>query len=347
MDRARFLTLVIAATLISACSDSGPDGQSRAAAEPDNKLLGPPLSVSEADLEAALDCPDEFTSDRATEPVLLIHGTFTNGPEQWEWNYRPLLESLGLDVCLITYPDRGFGDQQISAEYIVYAVREIKTRSQGRKVDMIGHSQGASMPRWALRWWPEVRNAVDDFVLIAPPSHGTEVAAGRGGPGSEMPAAFYQFDPASQFVAAVNSCDETPGAVDYTVIYTLFDELVQPAIPESTAALDAGAEEPNTVNIFMQDVCPGHFVDHVTIGTTDSVAKDIALDALMNDGPASLERLGDLSLSCAMHTFVDPSQAGPGFFESGADFFSNATPGDHNTDAEPPLRDYAKDPQCD
>src|SRR5689334_158844 len=110
------------------------------------------------------------------------------------------------------------GDQQISAEYVAYAVMRMHQLS-GRKVDMAGHSQGASMPRWAIKYWPSVRAALDDFVLIAGPNHGTTVA---GSPNDltdavgGMPPAFYQFSPGSNFVRHSNLGDETPGTIDYT-----------------------------------------------------------------------------------------------------------------------------------
>src|SRR3546814_8807424 len=55
---------------------------------------------------------------------------------------------------------------QVSAEYVVNALRRIRADS-GRKVAMIGHSQGVTVPRWALKWWPSARDAVDDFVMEA------------------------------------------------------------------------------------------------------------------------------------------------------------------------------------
>ena len=263
----------------------------------------PPYSVPVDELDAALDC-DEFTHPDK-EPVLLVHGTFTAGHEQWDWNYAILLRETGHDVCIVTYPDRGFGDQQISAEYVARAVQRIHAES-GRKVDMIGHSQGASMPRWAIKWWPSARDAVEDFVLLAGPNHGTTVAAtdnpltGSGGAVLGLPAAFYQFAPESQFVAAVNAGDETPGDIDYTNIYTLFDELVQPAQPVPTAALDYGQDNPKVTNLLLQDLCPLLVVDHLTIGLTDRATFELAIDAITHPGPADVERAGGAALCNAL-----------------------------------------------
>ncbi len=284
---------MLAAALIAGC---GSDGDTDIAAEPR-------LETEPALLDAALECTPFEHPDKP--PVLLVHGTVTHGQEQYNWTYKPLLIERGFDVCTVTYPDRGFGDQQIAAEYVVHALRRIRSES-GRKVAMIGHSQGASMPRWATKWWPSARDAVEDFVLLAGPNHGTTVAAtdnpltGSGGAVLGLPAAFYQFAPESQFVAAVNAGDETPGDIDYTNIYTLFDELVQPAQPVPTAALDYGQDNPKVTNLLLQDLCPLLVVDHLTIGLTDRATFELAIDAITHPGPADVERAGGAALCNAL-----------------------------------------------
>lgn len=284
---------MLAAALIAGC---GSDGDTDIAAEPR-------LETEPALLDAALECTPFEHPDKP--PVLLVHGTVTHGQEQYNWTYKPLLIERGFDVCTVTYPDRGFGDQQIAAEYVVHALRRIRSES-GRKVAMIGHSQGASMPRWAIKWWPSARDAVEDFVLLAGPNHGTTVAAtdnpltGSGGTVLGLPAAFYQFAPESQFVAAVNAGDETPGDIDYTNIYTLFDELVQPAQPVPTAALDYGQDNPKVTNLLLQDLCPLLVVDHLTIGLTDRATFELAIDAITHPGPADVERAGGAALCNAL-----------------------------------------------
>src|SRR3546814_360845 len=149
---------------------------------------------------------------------------------------------------------------QVSAEYVVNALRRIRADS-GRKVAMIGHSQGVTVPRWALKWWPSARDAVDDFVMEAGPNHGTtavgslpalvpQLTAGM----VDLPEVFYQFSPDSNFVAALNADDETPGDISYTSLYSgFYDELVEPAAPVPTAALDFQKDNPQVANILLQD----------------------------------------------------------------------------------------------
>ena len=252
----------------------------------------PPLSPSPDALASSLTCTPFTHPDKPA--VLLVHGTFTSGFEQYEWTYLPLLQNRGYDVCYVTYPDRGFGDSQISGEYVVHAIRETFRRS-GRRIAVVGHSQGVTVVRWALRWFPSTRVAVDDFIAQAGPNQGTantsvfSTIASLGLIG--IPESFHQFNPDSRFIEASNRGDQTPGDVSYTALYTLFDELVQPVQPVPTAALDFGLDNPRVSNILLQDVCPGRIVDHVTIGLNDALTFTLALDAFDHPGPASVERV--------------------------------------------------------
>ncbi|QHS11289.1 triacylglycerol lipase [Sinimarinibacterium sp. NLF-5-8] len=306
-----------------------------------------PLETDQETLDAALHCSDFEHPDKPA--VLLVHGTFTRGQEQYEWNYIPQLAERGHDVCVITYPDRGLGDQQISAEYVVNALRRMHART-GQKVAMIGHSQGASMPRWALRFWPSARAAVDDFVLHAGPNHGvllgnvtqwTQVLGGL----RLLPEGVYQFGIDANFTRAVNTVDETPGAVDYTAIYTQFDELVQPTNPIPTAALDWGIENPKVTNIKLQDICPGYIADHVTIGLTDRLTFTLTMDAIDHPGPANVERAGGADLCSAVaplpNVILGP-QSVAGLLRTLASEGVDSIPRLHLATQEPPLKPYAQ-----
>jgi pimeloyl-ACP methyl ester carboxylesterase len=302
----------------------------------------PAFTVGTQLLADSLSCSSpQLNQHPDKEPVLLVHGTFTKGHEQYSWNWELMLASADYDYCVVTYPDRGMNDQQISAEYVAYAVMTMQGLS-GRKVDMVGHSQGASMPRWAIKYWPSVQAGLDDFVLIAGPNHGTEAG---GFPNALVtvlggqPPAFYQFSPSSRFNAHVNQGDETPGTVDYTSVYSYSDELVQPALPVPTAALEWGQVNPHVLNVNVQDACPGRAVDHVSIGTTDAFVMALAIDAFKHAGPADLSRL-DRTTCTAPNQYVTPSTfagmqgacCGPT-----ADDFANAP----RSSEEPPTSEYA------
>jgi hypothetical protein len=296
----------------------------------------PPLTVPVATLNAALACPSSFTSAR--EPVLLVHGTFTNADENWAWNYRVALPADGYDVCWVTLPNRSLDDIQVASEYVVHAVRTIKANS-GKKVDIIGHSQGGLEPRWALRWWPSLLQKVDDMITLAAPNHGTIVSD----PISPSCPACWQMKTTSNFIAALNSLDETPGtgvaAPSYTAMYSITDELVQPVAPTPTAALDGAS------NILVNgpDVCPARPLDHVGFAY-DKVVYDLARDALDHPGPAVPARaMAGQPLFCAQTTIVDVDAFVALALAQNLDFTDLADPSGFVA-SEPALKCYAGGP---
>lgn len=297
-------SLLLATTAIGTAATAAPRAHAAVLAQ------DPPLTVPQATLDSALHCTPFGHPDKPA--VLLVHGTGATGADEYTFFFTPQLVALGYDVCIVTYPDRGLVDQQISAEYIVSALRRMHAQT-GRRVAMIGHSQGATMPRWALKFWPSAREAVDDFVMLAGPNHGTTVAipfALAGGlvnlpilrrlPLGLLPESIYQFLPDSDFVTTLNQGDETPGSIAYTSIYTRFDQLVQPVAPIATAALEPSASNPDRSNILLQDVCRGHLAEHLSIGTTDTLAFALALDAIGNPGPADVARAGGSAALCRL-----------------------------------------------
>lgn len=318
-----------------------------AGVHPGEIVAEPKLQSDPAQLDAALLCAPFAHPDKP--PVLLVHGTFTAGFEQSDWSYLPLLAARGYDVCTVSYPDRGLGDMQLSAEYVAHALRRIHDQS-GRAVALIGHSQGVAVARWAVKWWPSARAAVDDFVMLAGPNHGTERAQNGGllpllSAVGLVPEVIYQFAPRSQFMQATNAGDETPGEISYTVLYTELDELVQPVRPVPTAAVDYGLDNPRVANILLQDVCPGRFVDHVTIGLSDRLAFELVLDALSHDGPADVVRAGGAEL-CGLAALVPEQIVAPDAVQDVVSVLQqepvNGLPEPHFATEEPPLQDYAQ-----
>ena len=81
-------------------------------------------------------------------------------------------------------PDYAFIDVQVSAEYVVYAIRET-ARLSGQRISVVGVSQGGIEPRWALKWWPDIHERVASYVGMATPNHGS--VYGNGCAGSCIP----------------------------------------------------------------------------------------------------------------------------------------------------------------
>src|SRR5205823_12901620 len=119
------------------------------------RAADPPLDAPRAQLAAALRCPATFSHPEHA-PVLLVHGTGLTPDESWSWNYGKVLPAQGYDTCTVALPDSALGDIQVASEYVVYAIERIHAIT-GRRVDVIGHSQGGLEPRWAVRWWAGAR----------------------------------------------------------------------------------------------------------------------------------------------------------------------------------------------
>ena len=241
---------------------------------------GPPYSVPETTLQAALKCSGNPTSGPA--PVLFIHGTTSNSKSNWSWNWNRELGKRSWAYCNIDLPNSGTSDIQASAEYVTFAIRTLHA-SAGRPVSIVGHSQGGMIGRWSLKYWPDTRSMVDDYVGLASSNHGSAVLKGRCKFGI-CAAADWQQSTGSNFLTALNSGAETWPEVDYTTIRTNLDELVRPL---SGVALTPG---PNVTNTAVQKLCPLEFVEHFGMAY-DSAAWLIGLDALTHEGPAVLSRV--------------------------------------------------------
>jgi triacylglycerol esterase/lipase EstA (alpha/beta hydrolase family) len=262
---------------------------------------GPALDVPVADLAASLACTGNV-ANATREPVLLVAGTALTPAANFSWNYERAFSALRLPYCAVTLPDHEMSDIQTAGEYIVSALRTMHQMS-ARKVDVLGFSQGGMVPRWALRFWPDTRSLVDDFVAIDPSNHGTLDANGictlSCAPG------IWQQQTGSHFLAALNSAAETFAGISYTVIYSRVDEVVVPNFDASgSSSLHTG--EGTIANIAAQQICPADVSEHLAMGSYDPVAYAVALDAFTHAGPARASRIPTSVCATPFQPGVDP-----------------------------------------
>ncbi|HUS20851.1 MAG TPA: hypothetical protein VMZ66_02435 [Aeromicrobium sp.] len=267
---------------------------------------GPSLTPSTSEMEAALHCTPSVTN-ATKDPVLLSPGTATDSNESFGWNWEPALDQLGIPWCGIDPPEQALGPIDVAGEYIVYAIRRMHAMS-GRKVDILGWSQGGMSMRWSLRFWPDTRALVDDVMGFAPSNHGTAVlSTSQCAQLGCRPADFQQaYD--SEFVRALNSRTETFSGISYTNVYSKFDEAATPNSDPAhcTSCLTVG---PGSIaNIQTQQVCPLDTSDHVLIGVAPATYA-IIVDALTHDGPAVLSRISANCSSLFMPGVTDPAAA--------------------------------------
>ena len=249
---------------------------------------GPVLSVSPAAVAKATECSTATSIVHpAVAPVLLVPGTGASAKDNFSWNYEPALDALHIPWCAVTFPAVGNNDIQINGEYVVSAIRTLHAAA-GRQIDIIGHSQGGMVPRWALRFWPDTRPMVDDVIGFAGTNHGTTRASAHC-PNGCIPADAQQASD-SNFIKALDSGQETFPGISYTEVYSHFDEEVQPNQDNTgTSSLHGGGGLITDVGV--QDICPADVVEHLGLGTYDPVAYALAIDALTHPGPADPSRI--------------------------------------------------------
>lgn len=261
---------------------------------------GPRLSVPVEDLRRSLECTENLRQAKQ-EPVLLVPATAFEPKEQHGWNYMRQFDQLGRPYCTVTTPKFALEDLQISGEYVVHAIRTMY-RESGRRIALLGASQGGVLPRWALRFWPDTRAMVADHIGLAPTNRGTPMGLPLGPPGAWSPGVWQQMY-GSAWMTALNTGQETFPGIDYTEIYSHADEAVPFFL--SPLADDGG----RVTNVAVQDVCPGHVAEHVKMGTYDPVGYALATDALTHDGPADLARIDRAVCLQEFPPGVDPTEA--------------------------------------
>jgi hypothetical protein len=266
---------------------------------------GPALRVSRATLAAALSCHNDLRTAPG-EPVLLNPATGVTPAQNYSWNYERAFRAQHRAWCTVTMPFHTLGDIQTAGEYLVYAIRTMHARA-GRRIAVMGHSQGGMSMRWALRFWPDTRKMVDDVIGVAGSNHGTSSAALSLPAGSKLPPASLQQQAGSRFIKALNSGVETFTGISYTEIYTHTDEVVQPnnTAANSSSSLHGGGGM--TTNVATQNICHGDIYEHLTVGTIDPTTYALVMDALTHAGPAQPARIGRTSCSKLYQPGVDPA----------------------------------------
>ncbi|MGW2789366.1 esterase/lipase family protein [Streptomyces sp. NPDC001251] len=220
-------------------------------------------------------------------PVVLVHGTFGNGTDNW-LALAPYLVDRGYCVFSLDYGQLpgvplfdGLGPIDKSAAQLATFVDKVLAATGTPKVDLVGHSQGGMMPRWYLKFLDGAPK-VNALVGIAPDNHGTTLDGLTQllpyFPGAQdlltlaTPGLADQIA-GSPFVTKLNQGGDTVPGVHYTVIATKYDEVVT---PYRTQFLDG----PDVHNVLIQDKCALDLSEHVAIGLTDRVTYHEVTNAL-------------------------------------------------------------------
>ncbi|WP_406128441.1 esterase/lipase family protein [Streptomyces sp. NBC_00989] len=221
------------------------------------------------------------------DPVVLVHGTFANGTDNW-LALAPYLTARGYCVFSLDYGQLpgvplvyGLGPIDESAAQLQVYVDKVLAATGAAKVDLVGHSQGGMMPRYYLKFLGGAAK-VDTFVGIAPDNHGTTLNGLTKllpyFPGAEdviasaAPALADQVA-GSAFLAKLNAGGDTVPGVHYTVIATRYDEVVTPYSSQFLSGSDVH-------NVPIQNLCSLDLSEHALLGLTDRIAFHEVANAL-------------------------------------------------------------------
>ncbi|WP_443035337.1 esterase/lipase family protein [Streptomyces sp. BE20] len=213
-------------------------------------------------------------------PVVLVHGTFANRYENW-LALSPLLKSKGYCVFALDYgtipgvtssgsglllPIGGLGPVTESAAQLGRFVDLVRGATGAAKVDVVGHSQGGMLPNYYLKFLGGAAK-VDKVIGLAPSNHGTTLS-GIANLAPYLPrvaeliytvcAACRDQVVGSDFNRTMASKPDTVPGVRYTVIATVYDEVVTPYRTQFLTG-------PNVNNVVLQDRCPVSLAEHVAI----------------------------------------------------------------------------------
>ncbi|MBJ7520147.1 MAG: lipase [Solirubrobacteraceae bacterium] len=179
-----------------------------------------------------------LTAERP-RPVILVHATALPPSVNWR-GLGPFLANEGFCVFTPVYGRVGGWPglrryEESAAELGRYVDRVLAHYPSAGKVDLVGHSQGGTMPRWYIKFLGGTET-VHRQIGIAGPNAGTDFLGimnllkrvnGLGLVAAVGPA-FRQQVKGSPILRALNAGDRTPGNVLYDTISSRYDEVLTP-----------------------------------------------------------------------------------------------------------------------
>jgi hypothetical protein len=272
---------------------------------PRKGLEDPKYSITESSLRAAIHIPPSFTNGKIP-PVILVPGTGATGYLTFIGNYIPLLAgSSYADAVWLNIPGYMYNDVQSNAEYVAYAINYIASIT-GKKVAVIGWSQGNIATQWAFKYFRSTQKVTKSHIAISPDYAGTLMAdliCPAGLPCN--PSVLQQeYKGTSQFIDRLRLSNGDSAYVPTTTVYSgLFDEIVEPQQGTGASAFLHDARKVGVSNNDLQEICPllpgGSFYTHEGV-LYNPVAFGLVKDVLINGGAAKSSRL-DLHHLCNIY----------------------------------------------
>lgn len=170
----------------------------------------------------------------AADPILFVHG-WNSSSSTWTTMVNRFAADGWTSAQLNNWSYNTSQSNATTASQIKAKVDQIRSATGAAKVDIISHSMGGLSSRYY------VKNlggdlTVDEWVSLGGPNHGTDTA------NFCFSTACSEMRIGSSFLKALNSVDETPGAVSYRTWWSPCDSVIN---PDSSVSL-AGATNTRT-----------------------------------------------------------------------------------------------------
>lgn len=174
---------------------------------------------------------------QAREPILFVHGWASSG-SVWNTMISRFQADGYTSAELNNWSYNTSQSNVTTANAIATKVDQIRAATGAEKVDIIAHSMGSLSSRYYLKSLGG-QSYVDDWVSLGGPNHGTDTANWC------FSTACSEMRIGSSFLTALNSGDESPGAVNYLTWWSPCDNIIN---PDSSVAV-SGATNTQTACI--------------------------------------------------------------------------------------------------
>ena len=178
----------------------------------------------------------------ANDPILFVHGWNSNS-STWNTMVGRFAADGWTSAELNNWSYNTSQSNATTAQEIATKVDQIRSATGAAKVDLITHSMGGLSSRYYLKNLGGDAK-VDEWVSLGGPNHGTDTA------NFCFSTACTEMRINSSFLKALNSGDETPGAVSYRTWWSPCDSVIN---PDSSVSL-SGATNTQTACISHGDL---------------------------------------------------------------------------------------------